>query len=62
MPIISLTQSITKLTTVVDALGKDMDIMTRKNSESHGRLWDKNSEQYKRLDDHDKRITVIERQ
>lgn len=66
-PIVSLTNTITKLTVVVDALEKNLEELTGKNREAHIRLWKKNEEQdavaddhEKRLTDHDKRITVIE--
>lgn len=59
-PVVSLTQSITRLTVVVDVLQKNMDSMTGENTEAHHRIWEKNTEQDKRIDEHDKRITVIE--
>ena len=60
-PIVSLTQSITKLTVVVQTLQEDMSGLTTKNSQSHARLWDHNDAQDGRLDDHERRITDIER-
>lgn len=60
-PIVSLTQSITKLTVVVQTLQEDMTGLTTKNSQSHARLWDHNDEQDVRLDDHERRIIDIER-
>lgn len=59
-PIISLTQSITKLTVAVDRLQSDMESLTTKNSQAHGRLWDHNGEQDGRLNDHEKRIGSLE--
>lgn len=59
-PIVSLTQSITKLTVVVEHLQDDMSGLTAKNSQSHARLWDHNDEQDVRLDDHERRIDTLE--
>lgn len=60
-PIVSLTQSITKLTVVVENLQRDMSALTEKNSESHRQLWEKNEEQDRTLGEHEKRIGSLER-
>ena len=52
-PIISLTQSITKLTTVLDALSDDVGELTTKTSRTHERIFEK-------VNDHETRITVLE--
>ena len=59
-PILKLNTTITKLTTVVDAVKDDLKAFTVANSDSHQRLWDKNSEQDKTLSDHEGRIKIIE--
>ena len=59
-PIVSLTSAITKLTTVVDRLQQDVESLTSKNSDGHKRLWERNSEQDAKIDDHEKRITGLE--
>ena len=59
-PVVSLTQSITKLTVLVDKLAEDMGEYVGKNRDSHARIWEKNKEQDDRLNDHDKRISVME--
>ena len=59
-PIVSLTQSITKLTVVVEHLQDDVGGLTTKNSQSHARLWDHNDTQDGRLDDHERRIGDLE--
>lgn len=59
-PIVSLTQSITKLTVVVEHLQDDVGGLTTKNSQSHARLWDHNDEQDGRLEDHERRIGDLE--
>ena len=48
-------------TVIVDELGKKVEGLTDKNSEAHGRLWDKLGEHDEQLFDHDKRLTVIEK-
>ncbi len=59
-PIVSLTQSITKLTVVVERLERELDDQSEHSRESHRRLWDHNEEQDNRLDDHERRIHDIE--
>ena len=59
-PIVSLTQSITKLTVVVERLERELDDQSEHSRESHKRLWDHNEEQDNRLDDHERRIHDIE--
>ena len=59
-PIVSLTQSITKLTVVVERLERELDEQSEHSRESHRRLWDHNEEQDNRLDDHERRIHDIE--
>lgn len=59
-PIIKLITSITKLTGTVDALQKDMESLTTKNTEAHRRLWEHNEEQDDKINDHESRIRVIE--
>ena len=61
-PIITLTNSITRLTTVVDKLEKSAETRDAKNSDSHRRLWEHNKAQDDVLDDHEKRITIMERE
>ena len=59
-PIVSLTQSITKLTVVVERLERERDEQSEHSRESHRRLWDHNEEQDNRLDDHERRIHDME--
>jgi len=59
-PIVSLTQSITRLTVVVERLERELDDQSEHSRESHKRLWDHNEEQDNRLDDHERRIYDIE--
>lgn len=60
-PIVSLTQSITRLTVVVDRLERELDDQSEHSRESHKRLWDHNDEQDNRLDDHERRIHDMEK-
>lgn len=60
-PIVSLTQSITKLTVVVERLERELDEQGEHSRESHKRLWDHNEEQDNRLDDHERRIHDMEK-
>ena len=59
-PIVSLTQSITKLTVVVERLERELDEQSEHSRESHKRLWDHHEEQDNRLDDHERRIHDME--
>lgn len=59
-PIVSLTQSITKLTVVVETLQEDMSGLTAKNSQGHTRIWDHIDEQDTRIEDHERRIGTLE--
>lgn len=61
-PLISLNNTITRLTEIVRELEKNISGLTAKNSESHAKLWEKNCEQDDMLADHETRITVIEKQ
>lgn len=60
-PIIKLNTSITRLIDRLNTLDEGMDDLTIKNSKSHERLWNHNDEQDKRLEDHETRITVLEK-
>lgn len=60
-PMLSLNASITKLTLLVERLGEDLKALSLKNSETHARLWEKNESQDRQLDDHECRITALEK-
>ena len=59
-PIVNLTQTITKLTVVVDKLQEDVSGLTDRNSDSHARLWAKSEEQDGRIEEHERRIGRLE--
>lgn len=60
-PIIRLNTNITKLTVTMERLAKDMDVMQENSHDAHKRLWDHNDEQDKTLNDHETRISTLER-
>ena len=60
-PLIRLNNSITKLTVMLDQALERLTKQEENSHISHKRIWDKNEEQDKRLNDHEKRISFIER-
>lgn len=60
-PIIKLNTSITRLIDRLNNLDEGMEELTARNSRSHERIWKHNEEQDKKIEDHEKRITVLER-
>lgn len=61
-PLIKLNTSITTLTVTLKGLNDDIDDLTVKNTKSHQRLWDHNEEQDKKLNDHEMRLTIVEKE
>ena len=59
-PVVSLTQSITKLTVVVERLEGELEEQARHSHESHKRLWDHSEDQDRQLQDHEQRIGMLE--
>ena len=59
-PIVTLTQSITKLTVVVERVERELAQQAAHSRESHKRLWAHNDAQDQLLDDHETRISVLE--
>ena len=59
-PVIKLNTSITTLKNAIDALGKEIEKDAENNMASHDRLWRHNDKQDDMLNDHEKRITVLE--
>lgn len=60
-PIVKLNSSITKLNITMEHITKELWELKSDNHDSHRRLWDKNDEQDKALNDHETRITTLER-
>ena len=59
-PIVSLTQSITKLTVVVEGMSAELIQQKQHIKESHQRIWAYNDMQDKTLEDHERRIGNLE--
>lgn len=59
-PIIKLNTSITRLIERLHNLDEGMETLTAKNSKSHERLWSHNDDQDKKIEDHEKRIIILE--
>ena len=60
-PIIRLNTSITRLIDRLNNLDESMDELTVRNHKSHERIWQHNDEQDDKLNDHETRITILER-
>lgn len=60
-PVIKLNATMTRLSTLVEALEKKVDNQAASSKESHRRLWEHNDEQDGKIADHEKRITILER-
>ena len=60
-PLIRLNNNITKLTVMLDQALERLTKQEENSHISHKRIWDKNEEQDKMLNDHEKRISFIER-
>ena len=60
-PIIKLNETITKLTVTCNNLDKRFGKFEADNHDSHKRLWEHSTEQDRLLEEHDKRITVLEK-
>ena len=60
-PIVSLTRSITSLTVVVERVERELADQEKHSTESHRRIWEHNTAQDDRLDDHEMRIDRLER-
>ncbi len=59
-PLLELNASIVKLTARLDQLTGSLSEISDRNAKSHDRLWKHNQEQDGVLDDHERRITVLE--
>jgi uncharacterized protein YoxC len=56
----SLTKTLTELTVTVRELRSDLSLHRNSAHESHKRLWEHNTAQDKKLEDHEKRIYTLE--
>ncbi|NLI54679.1 MAG: hypothetical protein GX417_10240 [Clostridiales bacterium] len=59
-PIVKLTHAITKLTTTMENMEKNVEELTANNRSAHERIWDHAREQDEKLCDHETRIRVME--
>lgn len=60
-PVIRLNATMTRLSALVEQLEKKVEKQGTESKESHRRLWAHNDEQDEKLNDHEKRITILER-
>lgn len=61
-PIIRLNTNITTLTVTLERMDKDVEGQKKSSHEAHRRLWEKNEEQDTRINDHEKRLSLVEKQ
>ena len=59
-PIIKLTKTMAELTIGVQALKDSLNNIITKNHDAHSRMWDHNKRQDEVINDHDKRIVIVE--
>jgi hypothetical protein len=59
-PLMDLNATITRLTEVVNTLEKNISGLSAKNSESHGRIWEKVGEHDEMLNRHETRLLILE--
>lgn len=60
-PLMNLNATITRLTEVVNTLEKNISGLSARNSETHGRLWEKTEEHGEILNRHETRLQLLER-
>lgn len=60
-PLMNLNATITRLTEVVNTLEKNISGLSARNSETHGRLWEKTEEHDEILNRHETRLQLLER-
>lgn len=60
-PIVGLNNNITRLSENVERLEGKLAELGERNSDTHRRLWDRGDEQAQRIEDHETRISVLER-
>lgn len=60
-PIIKLIRAITTLTVVMQGLKETVDKNYEDNKASHQRIWEHNNEQDDTLNNHETRLTVLEK-
>ena len=61
-PLISLNSTLTRLADAVAVLERELNDISEKNREAHGKLWEKETEQDGRLQDHELRLSRMEQE
>ena len=59
-PIIKLTKTMAELTIGVQSLKDSLNSLIAKNHDAHSRMWEHNKRQDEVINDHDKRIVIVE--
>ena len=59
-PLINLTTTLTKLDATVETLKTTLENQREHSSKVHKKLWDHNDKQDEKIEDHEKRILIIE--
>lgn len=59
-PIIKLTKTMAELTINVQSLKDSLNSIIAKNHDAHSRMWEHNKRQDEVINDHDKRIVIVE--
>ena len=59
-PLIQLNSTITRLAAAVEELERNLNRMAAKNSEAHGKLWERSQEQEETLRSHELRLRRME--
>jgi hypothetical protein len=60
VPVIKLNVNISKLTDKLVVLSEDLDQLTAQNAKTHGRIFDTLDKHTGQINDHEKRISIIE--
>lgn len=60
-PILNLNNTITRLSENVERLEAQLTELSAHNADAHRRLWERADAQSRRLEDHETRLTVLER-
>ena len=61
-PLVSLNSTLTRLADAVAVLERELKDISEKNREAHGKLWEKETEQDGRLQDHELRLSRMEKE
>lgn len=59
-PLLNLNNALTRLTDAVSVLERELEGIAGKNSEAHARIWEKEAEQDRELQEHALRLARLE--